>query len=67
MPAAPRRDKSSSDDSSDDSSSSDDDEIPSTSFAGSRTGIRKELTLKDDEDTIDFQPPLPEDFGKMFC
>lgn len=61
MPAAPRRDRNSSSGSSDDSSSEDDD-IPSTTFAG--TSTTNELTLKDDEDTINFQPPLPEDFGK---
>ena len=64
MPAAPRRGRISSTESSD-KSSSDDEDIPST-FGRSTTNKTNELTLKDDEDTIDFQAPLPEYYGKLF-
>lgn len=61
MPAAPRRRQNSSSDSSDGSSSSSDDDyilMPPTSVKAT------ELTLKDDEDTIDIQAPLQEEYGK---
>jgi hypothetical protein len=65
MPAAPRRRRNSSSESSDGSSSDDDDYISSTTIPRSTTNKPTELTLKDDEDTIDFQAPLPDDYGKM--
>jgi len=60
MPAAPRRRRNSSSDSSDPSSSSSDDDFPISSVPVTTS----ELTLKDDEDTIDLQAPLPEEYGK---
>ena len=54
-----RRGRSSSSDSTDEVLSSDDEPVgPSTSTKAA------ELTLKDDEDTIAFQAPLPDDEGK---
>ena len=63
MAATRRHRRNSSSDSSGRASSSDDDAL-STTIAkpiGNKTG---ELTLKDDEDTIDLQAPLPEEYGK---
>jgi len=62
MPAAPRRRQNSSSDSSDGSASSSDDDIP----VPSKTSKAAELTLKDDEDTIKIQAPLPEEYGKNY-
>jgi len=60
MPSAPRRHRNSSSESSDDPSSSSDEEIsiPTTTIRAT------ELTLKDDENTMDIQAPLPEEYGK---
>ncbi len=44
--------------------SSSEDDIPSTILAKLSMNNTHELTLKDDEDTITFQAPLPEDYGK---
>lgn len=60
MAAARRRNGNSSSESSDEPMSSDDD-IPSSKITASTTNRKLELTLKDDENTIDFQAPLPED------
>jgi len=60
MPTAPRRRRNSSSESSDGPSSSDDDDI----LISTTTIKTNELTLKDDEDTIDLQAPLPEEYGK---
>ena len=62
MPSAPRRQRrrNSSSESSDDTSSSSDEEI-SIPLPVIRT---TELTLKDDENTMDLQAPLPEEYGK---
>jgi hypothetical protein len=65
MPAAPRRGRHSSSESSD-GSSDDDDYAPSMTIARSTENRTNELTLKDDEDTMDFQAPLPEDYGEIF-
>lgn len=61
MPAAPRRRRNSSSDSSDGSSSSSDDDYIHVRSTASKAN---ELTLKDDEDTINIQAPLPEEYGK---
>ena len=63
MATARRRRRTSSSESSDGLSSSEDD-VPSTTMNRSSINKLSELTLKDDEDTIDFQVPLPEDDGK---
>ncbi|CAF5114694.1 unnamed protein product, partial [Rotaria sp. Silwood1] len=63
MPIAARRKKNSSSESSNGSSpssSSDDEDILSSKFSRSMTNKTTELTLKDDEDTMGFQAPLPE-------
>ncbi|CAF3334922.1 unnamed protein product [Rotaria socialis] len=64
MPAPSRRKRNSSSESSNglssSSSSSDDEEISSTKLGKSTMNRINELTLKDDEDTISFQAPLPE-------
>jgi hypothetical protein len=65
MAAVRRRGRNSSSDSSHRGSSSDDD-APSTTLADSLMNKTCELTLKDDEDPIDFQAPLPEDYGKKY-
>jgi hypothetical protein len=64
MPTTQRRGRNSSSESSDSSSSSSDDDIPT--YGASTINKANELTLKDDEDTINFQAPLPEDYGKRF-
>lgn len=43
--------------------SSSDDDAPST-VVGKTMSKAGELSLKDDEYSIDFQAPLPEDYGK---
>ena len=58
----PRQAGSSSTESSDAEASTDDDEV-STPAAGASMQKSVELTLKDDEDTIRFQAPLPDDDG----
>ena len=63
MAAARRRNGNSSSESSDEAMSSDDD-VPSSKVTASTTNKKLELTLKDDENTIDLQAPLPEDDGK---
>ncbi|CAF3896980.1 unnamed protein product [Rotaria sp. Silwood2] len=62
MPVAVRRKKNSSSESSNGSSasSSDDEDISLSKFSRSTTNKTNELTLKDDEDTMGFQAPLPE-------
>lgn len=62
MPVAapPRRRRNSSSESSDEPSSSSDDEV----YVPSTTVKAAELTLKDDEDPIALQAPLPEEYGK---
>lgn len=62
MAAARRRGRTSSSESSEGLSSSEDD-VPSTTIERSSINKLAELTLKDDEDTIGFQAPLPEDEG----
>ena len=63
MPIVPRQERNSSSESSDDSSSSSsDDDIPSTTYGGAGTN---ELTIYDDEDTIDIPSTVPRDFGKV--
>ncbi|CAF0988942.1 unnamed protein product [Adineta ricciae] len=60
MPIVPRQERNSSSESSDESSSSSsDDDIPSTTYGGAGTN---ELTLYDDEDTIDIPSTVPRDF-----
>jgi len=44
--------------------SSSEDDVPSTTLGQSSMSKTGELTLKDDEDTIVFQAPLPDDYGK---
>ena len=61
MPAATRRRRNSSSESSDVSSSSSDEDISIPPPPGNRA---VELTLKDDENTIPIQAPLPEEYGK---
>jgi hypothetical protein len=61
MPAVTRRRRNSSSESSDVSSSSSDEEISILPPPGNRAA---ELTLKDDENTIHMQAPLPEEYGK---
>ncbi len=63
--AAPprRRERNSSSESSGGGSSSEDD-VPSIALDRSSIGKSVELTLKDDEDTISFQAPLPEEYGR---
>ena len=63
MAAVRRRGKSSSSESSDRASSTEDD-APSTILGKPSLNKPSELTLKDDEDTIDLQAPLPEEYGK---
>jgi hypothetical protein len=46
--------------------SSSEDDMPSTILGRLSMNKPSELTLKDDEDTIVFQAPLPEDYGKNF-
>jgi hypothetical protein len=65
MAATRRQGRNSSSESSGGVSSSEDD-IPSTTLARSSMSKTGELTLKDDEDTIVFQAPLPDDYGKKF-
>ncbi|CAF4017867.1 unnamed protein product [Rotaria magnacalcarata] len=70
MPVPSRRKRNSSSESSNglssSSSSSDDEEISPTKLGKSTMNRVNELTLKDDEDTISFQAPLPEYYGKLF-
>lgn len=69
MPVAARRKRNSSSESSNalsSSSSSDDEELAQIKSNKSIANTTNELTLKDDEDTISFQPPLPEYYGKIF-
>lgn len=61
--AARRRNRNSSDESSGGASSEEED-TPSIGFDRSITSRTGELTLKDDEDPIDYQAPLPEEEGK---
>ena len=63
--AARRRDRNSSSESSG-GASSDEEDVLSTPLDRSTIGKSVELTLKDDEDTISFQPPLPEEYGKKY-
>jgi hypothetical protein len=63
MAATRRQGRGSSSESSGGLSSSEDDG-PSTTLGKSLMNKPSELTLKDDEDTITVQPPLPEDYGK---
>lgn len=67
MPIQPRRKKISTSDSSNasPSSSSDDEEISPTNFSKTVSNKINELTLKDDEDIMNFQAPLPEYYGKI--
>jgi hypothetical protein len=44
--------------------SSSEDDGPSTTVGKLLMNKPSELTLKDEEDTITYQPPLPEDYGK---
>lgn len=63
MAAARQRRKNSSSDSSDDGLSSDE-EAPKTKLGLSNGNKEIELTLKDDENTIKYQAPLPDEEGK---
>ncbi len=63
MAAVRRRGRNSSSESSVRASSSEDD-VPSTTLGKPASNKPSELTLKDDEDTIDIQAPLPEEYGK---
>jgi hypothetical protein len=63
MPATRRTGRNSSSESSGGASSSEDDG-PSTAIGKLSMNKPSELTLKDDEDTITYQPPLPDDYGK---
>ncbi|UJR08124.1 hypothetical protein I4U23_012400 [Adineta vaga] len=62
MPIVPRQERNSSSESSDDSSSASSDDMPSTTYGGARTN---ELTLYDDEDTIDIPTSVPKDFEEV--
>ena len=61
--AARRTGRHSSSESSGGASSSEDDG-PSTAIGKLSMNKPSELTLRDDEDTITYQPPLPDDYGK---
>ncbi len=62
MAAIRRHGRHSSSDSSGGVSSSEDD-FTSTTVGKTSMNKLNELTLKDDEDTLPFQPPLPDDYG----
>ena len=63
MITAQRRSRNGSSESSNETSSSEDD-ISSTIIGKTMMNKAVELSLKDDESTIEFQPPLPEYYGK---
>lgn len=63
MTSLRRQGRHSSDESSGGISSSEDD-VPPTTIGRSSMNKTHELTLKDDEDTIVFQAPLPDDYGE---
>ena len=63
MATRKRRERNSSSESSGRGSSSEDDTL-STTFGRSASNKPSELTLKDDEDTIELQAPLPDEEGK---